>query len=176
MFSHLTVRRAPGHTTLGLLTARCGKASRTFPCALGRSGIGRKRGEGDGITPLGTFDLLEAHVRMDRNVSYQSRLPLLPIRPDGGWCDAVGHANYNCPVSLPFQASSETLWREDSLYDVMIVLDYNITRRMSLGGSAIFFHIARDDFAPTEGCVAVSRSVMNYLLPRLSGETKMMVR
>ena len=63
--------------------------------------------------------------------------------------------------------------RDDRLYDVVIVMDHNITSRMSLGGSAIFFHIAKPDYPPTEGCVAISPADMRWLLPRIGPKTVM---
>lgn len=165
----LTVRTAPGSKTRGLLTAD----GRTMPCALGRSGIGIKRGEGDGITPLGRFSLLSAMVRADRVPVRSSRFALTFIGPHDGWCDATGDRNYNCPVPLPYPASHEKLAREDHLYDIAIVMDHNITQRMSVGGSAIFFHLAHDDYRPTEGCIAISREDMLWLLPRIGPETVM---
>ena len=86
------------------------------------------------------------------------------IRADDGWCDAPAHACYNRPVRLPFAASHERMMREDRLYDAGLVLDWNITSRRRHKGSAIFFHIAREGFRPTEGCIAVAPAVMRRLL------------
>ncbi|MEL7272048.1 MAG: L,D-transpeptidase family protein [Pseudomonadota bacterium] len=167
----LRVRPAPGEATRGIVVAGAGKSRRAFPCALGRSGIGRKRGEGDGITPLGQFRLITAYWRPDKVRVYAYPLPSQAIFQNSGWCDEPGHPRYNRPVRLPFGASHERMWREDHLYDVVIVLDHNQSHHLSVGGSAIFFHLAREDFTPTEGCVAVSREAMEYLLPRIDGST-----
>ncbi|MEM9732459.1 MAG: L,D-transpeptidase family protein [Pseudomonadota bacterium] len=174
-YKTLTVRRAPGRKTRGVLVASAGKCRRAFPCALGRSRIGRKRGEGDGVTPLGSFRLLRAYWRRDKLSAGPLSLPASPIFKNSGWCDEPGHPCYNQPVRLPFGAGHEKMWREDHLYDVVIVLDHNQTERLSVGGSAIFFHLAREGFSPTEGCVAVSRSTMNHLLPRIDGDTIMRI-
>ena len=147
--------------------------NRIIRCALGRSGIGIKRGEGDGITPTGQFRLLTGMIRQDRVGPLSARIDLQAISADDGWCDAVGDRNYNLPVTLPYPASHERLARTDQLYDIVIVLDFNMTRRMTRGGSAIFFHLAHADYRPTEGCVAISRQDMLWLLPRITSRTVM---
>ena len=135
-----------------------------------------KHGEGDGITPLGQFRLLYALFRADKLPHCHTRLDRRSITTEDGWCDAPGDRNYNLPVSLPYPASHEKLWRGDDLYDVAIVMDFNISRRMRVGGSAIFFHIARPDYSATEGCVAISKSDMLWLLPRVDANTVMTVK
>lgn len=144
-----------------------------MPCALGRSGMVSVKREGDGGTPIGTFRLLYGYFRADRGALPSSRLPMSPIGGHDGWCDAVGDRNYNRPVQLPYPESHERMRRDDRLYDVVIVMDHNITSRMSLGGSAIFFHIAKPDYPPTEGCVAISPADMRWLLPRIGPKTVM---
>ena len=83
-------------------------------------------------------------------------LPLAKIRADDGWCDEPADRNYNRPVRLPYSASAETMLRNDELYDVAIVLDWNIRRRARGLGSAVFLHIAPPGHPPTEGCVAIA--------------------
>lgn len=167
----ITVRRRPGFKTQGIMLID----NQVIPCALGRSGIGVKRGEGDGITPLGQFGLLNAMVRTDRVPLREFNVPWREIKPDDGWCDAVGDANYNCPVPLPYPASHERLFRKDHLYDIVFVMDHNVTRRLGVGGSAIFFHLSHDDYRPTEGCVAISRADMLRLVPHIGPNTVMVV-
>lgn len=103
------------------------------------------------------------------------RLNWTRIGPEDGWCDQTGHRRYNRSVDLPFKASHETLKRDDHLYDIVIVMDHNITRHLSVGGSAIFFHLAHDDYRATEGCVAISLRDMQRLLPRIGPQTVMIV-
>ena len=136
-----------------------------------------KRGEGDGVTPRGRFRLLSKMIRAERVPVRNAAIDLNRIETTDGWCDAPGDRNYNRLVSLPYPASHEKLAREDHLYDVALVMDYNVTRRLTAkgGGSAIFFHLARENYAPTEGCVAISRRDMLWLLPRIGAETEMVV-
>jgi L,D-peptidoglycan transpeptidase YkuD (ErfK/YbiS/YcfS/YnhG family) len=159
----LVVRARPGRPTQGLL--QCGH--HVFCCALGRAGITTRKREGDGATPRGRLTLLWGYRRADRGRVDPSRLPLRPTPPRLGWCDAPGDRNYNRPVRLPYPASHETMRRADHLYDVVIVLNWNMRPAVRGRGSAIFLHLARPGYTPTEGCVAVSRRTMSRLLPIL---------
>jgi L,D-peptidoglycan transpeptidase YkuD (ErfK/YbiS/YcfS/YnhG family) len=101
---------------------------------------------------------------------------MTPIDEKLGWCDAASDRNYNRPVSLPYPAGAEAMRRADYLYDYCLVLDWNIVPRRRGAGSAIFLHLARPGFAPTEGCVAVTTQVMARLLPFLSNRSVLVVR
>jgi L,D-peptidoglycan transpeptidase YkuD (ErfK/YbiS/YcfS/YnhG family) len=136
-------------------------------CALGRTGISTAKREGDGATPAGTFTLREVLYRGDRIAAPRTALPCRAIEPDDGWCDAPDHPDYNRSVRFPFAASAERLWREDSLYDIIVVIGYNDAPPAAGAGSAIFLHVARHGLAPTEGCVALPRNVMIALADRL---------
>lgn len=138
-----------------------------FACALGPAGPVHRKREGDGGTPAAVMAVLAGRYRADRMVRPRSAIELAPIRPADGWCDDVGDARYNLPVRLPFSGSHETMRRDDRLYDVVLVLDWNLSPRVRGRGSAIFFHLAHDDFRPTAGCVAVSPRTMRLLLPRI---------
>ena len=126
--------------------------------AIGPGGIGIKGGEGDGITPCGSFPAREIFYRADRIAKPVTALPLHAIRKDDGWCDAPDDPGYNRLVKLPYPASTETLWREDHLYDLVAVLGYNDDPVVPGKGSAIFLHLARADFSATHGCVALAQS------------------
>jgi L,D-peptidoglycan transpeptidase YkuD (ErfK/YbiS/YcfS/YnhG family) len=168
----LHVEPRPGNPTRGML--RLG--SLRLPCALGRSGVTHAKREGDGATPAGRYELVEVRYRGDRIAPPRTALRLRRTRPGDGWCDARGDRNYNRPVALPYPASAETMWRDDSIYDVVVVLDWNLRPRRQNGGSAIFFHLARPGYTPTEGCVAVSRADMLKLLRRLRPGAAIRVR
>ena len=146
------------------------------PCALGRSGIGGRKREGDGKTPSGQYGLVAVLYRPDRIRRPATGLPVMPIRPDMGWCDDPADAHYNREVRLPFAARHEALWRKDHVYDLVVILDYNLERPVRGAGSAIFLHLARPDFTPTEGCVAVSLSTMRRLLAAAGPETFIEIR
>lgn len=124
--------------------------------AIGPSGIAVKGGEGDGITPRGRFPVREIFYRADRIPAPRTHLPLHKIEQDDGWCDAPDDPNYNRLVKLPYPASAETMWREDHLYDLVAVLGYNDDPVLPGKGSAIFMHLAKPDYSPTQGCVAMA--------------------
>lgn len=147
-----------------------------IPCALGRSGIVRRKREGDGATPAGRLGFVAAFYRPDRLRRPTTALPTVPLTPDAGWCDDPSHRRYNRAVRLPFAASHERLWRADGLYDIVVVLDYNLERPRPGAGSAIFLHIAAPDFSPTAGCVAVRLADMRRLLARAGPGTWLDVR
>ena len=131
----------------------------TYRCALGRAGIVaavRKR-EGDGATPSGLLPLRRIHYRADRGPIPATALPRSPIAPDDGWCDDPADPAYNRPVRRPFAASHEAMWRADALYDIVGELGWNDAPVVPGRGSAIFLHLARADYGPTEGCVALGR-------------------
>jgi L,D-peptidoglycan transpeptidase YkuD (ErfK/YbiS/YcfS/YnhG family) len=129
---------------------------RIWPCAVGRGAVGEKRGEGDGVTPVGRWVMRRVLYRADRLAAPQTALDCAVIAADDGWCDDPGDAAYNRPVRLPYPASHEKLTREDHLYDVVVVLGHNDDPVVPGAGSAIFLHVARDDYGPTEGCVALA--------------------
>lgn len=164
------MRPGPTDASQGLLFA----GTRRFRCSLGRGGVSALKREGDGATPLSRMRLLHAYFRR-RRLPAVSGLPLFAIDARLGWCDAPNDRNYNRPVQLPYRASHEQMLRPDRLYDAVIVLDWNLRPRRRGRGSAIFLHIARPGFRPTEGCVAVSRVAMAWLLPRVSRQTVLRV-
>lgn len=128
-----------------------------YPCAIGKNGFaetGEKR-EGDLKTPVGTFPLREIFYRADRVAKPVSPLPVHAITLESGWCDDQAHPKYNTFVKLPFAASREAMWREDHCYDLVLVIGYNDAPIIPGNGSAIFLHVAKHGFLPTEGCVAL---------------------
>jgi L,D-peptidoglycan transpeptidase YkuD (ErfK/YbiS/YcfS/YnhG family) len=135
----------------GLL--QCG--GRGYRCALGSGGTTTQKREGDGATPAGCFALRRVLYRADRLVAPETGLDVAPIGATDGWCDDPADPGYNQAVRLPCSASHERLWRDDAVYDVVIVLGHNDDPPKPKLGSAIFMHVARPDFAPTEGCVAL---------------------
>ena len=139
-------------------------AGRDFRCALGRSGISAEKREGDGATPLGVLALRRVFYRADRGPRPGAAVPVEPLAPSDGWCDDPADAAYNQPVTLPFAAGHEQLWRPDAVYDIIGVLGWNDAPVRRGLGSAIFLHLARPDFAPTEGCVALALADLRTVL------------
>lgn len=138
----------------------------TLRCALGRSGITRCKHEGDDGTPAGKLRLVSLLYRADRLRRPATALPTAPIRPNAGWCDDPADRRYNRPVAAPYGASHERLWRDDPLYDLLVILDYNLIAPIPGRGSAIFLHLAAPGFSPTAGCIAVTELAMRRILAR----------
>lgn len=167
------VRAISARATRGVLDLGGG---RQLPCAMGRSGRRALKREGDGATPLGRHRVRFVLWRADRSLPPPTALPCRPIRPDDGWCDAVGDRNYNRRVRHPYPASAEHLWREDHLYDIVVVLDANERPRKQGAGSAIFLHLARPGYQPTAGCVALTRRDLVRVLGLMRRRHSILVR
>ena len=146
-----------------------------LPCALGRRGRSYFKREGDGATPSGLWRAMLVLYRPDRTNRPRTGVPTRPLRPNDGWCDAVANRNYNRHVRHPYPASAERLWRGDGIYDVIVVLDHNTRPRVRGAGSAIFIHLARPHFTPTEGCIALTRRDLLLLIARLGSHTRLLI-
>jgi L,D-peptidoglycan transpeptidase YkuD (ErfK/YbiS/YcfS/YnhG family) len=174
-------KSAPG--TIAVVTAGDLAATRgtlrygahCFACALGRSGRTRDKREGDGATPIGRLPMRRVLWRPDRLQRPVSRLPSRPISPDDGWCDAPDDPRYNQSVLHPYPSSAERLWLPEGLYDIIVVLGHNDAPVVPGAGSAIFLHVARDDYGPTAGCIALAREHLLALLAAESGPTALEV-
>ncbi|MBV7522566.1 L,D-transpeptidase [Ensifer sp. ENS12] len=130
---------------------------RRWPCAVGRGGIRVEKVEGDGVSPVGRWPIRQVFYRADRMVKPASPFASRAIDRLDGWCDAPSHPDYNRLVKLPFAANHEELWRDDDLYDIVVVLGHNDDPPVAGAGSAIFLHVAQPNYAPTAGCAALSR-------------------
>jgi L,D-peptidoglycan transpeptidase YkuD (ErfK/YbiS/YcfS/YnhG family) len=135
-------------------------------CALGPNGVtpAAAKREGDGMSPAGTWPIRRVRYRPDRRAPPITALPTEALSPEDGWCDAPGDAAYNRPVRLPYPASAERLWRDDHVYDLIVELGYNDDPVVAGAGSAIFLHLAKPGYTPTEGCVALSAEDLEALL------------
>lgn len=159
----ITVRTAPRDRKRALVCFD----GRVEQAAIGRSGITSLKREGDGATPRAQMKLIGGYVRRDRVLLPPTPLPTRTTHKAMLWCDAPGHALYNRPVKAPFQPSHEELMRADGLYDICLVMDWNLLARRRNAGSAIFFHLIRPGYEPTQGCVAVSLPAMRRLIPHM---------
>jgi L,D-peptidoglycan transpeptidase YkuD (ErfK/YbiS/YcfS/YnhG family) len=148
---------------------------RSFACALGKGGARADKREGDGATPLGRFGLRGLFYRPDREAAPQTGLSRRALAPEDGWCDDPGAAEYNRMVRLPCPHRHERLWREDHVYDLIVVVGYNDAPVTAGRGSAIFLHLAREDYAPTEGCIAFSREDLLEILTALGPESMVVI-
>lgn len=155
-----------GRLVCGPLTARA---------VLGRSGVVAEKREGDGGTPAGRHPLRRVFYRPDRRAPPITGLPVAALAPDDGWCDDPADPAYNRPVKLPFAASHEMLWRDDPLYDLILVVGHNDAPPRPGLGSAIFVHLQRPDRGPTAGCVALEAGDLDRLLALLGPDSELVV-
>jgi len=137
---------------------------RRLRAALGRGGVRADKQEGDGATPTGLLSLRRVFYRADRIGIPATNLPREPITQADGWCDDPADRAYNCAVTLPYPARHEVLWRADALYDLVVVLGWNDAPVIPNRGSAIFLHLARPDYAPTDGCIALALPDLRWLI------------
>ncbi len=148
----------------------------TFPAAIGRNGRTALKREGDGKSPISLTRLLQGFYRGDRMPGPRTALPMRRTRPSMLWCDDPRSASYNRLVKAPFMASHEEMTRSDGLYDVCLVLDWNITSRSRNRGSAIFMHMIRPGYEPTAGCVAIHPRDMQRILPHIRKRTRIRIQ
>ncbi|SDG24667.1 L,D-transpeptidase catalytic domain [Limimonas halophila] len=149
---------------------------RVWPCVIGRSGTTATKAEGDGATPLGAWPVRRVLYRPDRLSEPETSLPLSAIAPDDGWCDDPANPHYNRPVKLPFDGGHEVLWRDDGLYDLVVVLGHNDDPPTPGAGSAIFLHRMRPDGAPTEGCVALEPAALAAVVRALRPGSRIVIQ
>jgi L,D-peptidoglycan transpeptidase YkuD (ErfK/YbiS/YcfS/YnhG family) len=135
-----------------------------FRCAIGPAGARRDKREGDGATPAGRFPFRRLLYRADRLQPPATDLPKQQIDPSDGWCDDPGSSSYNRAVKLPFASSHERLWREDGVYDLILVIGHNDDPVRPGDGSAVFVHVAHLDYRTTAGCVALAREDLLEIL------------
>ncbi|MDE2375901.1 L,D-transpeptidase family protein [Bradyrhizobium sp.] len=169
--SALRVRPAAGNPRRGWLTA----GALTIPVALGRGGIRANKREGDGGTPRGTFRPRQVWWRADRHSRPQTYLPVRAIDAEDAWCEDPTNRHYNRAIRRGGEQGGDRLARADHLYDFIVEIDHNTRPRIAGRGSAVFLHLARDNFGPTAGCVAMTKSAMLRLLRRMGPRTRIIV-
>ena len=143
-------------------------------CAIGKKGIGYKKKEGDLITPIGKFKIKFVLYRQDR-VKILTKLKKKIIKKKMGWCDDPKSSHYNKLIELPFAHSHEKLFRKENIYDIILVLNYNMNPVKKNKGSAIFIHIAKNNFKKTRGCVAIKKINLIRLIKEISRNTKVKI-
>jgi len=146
-----------------------------FKCALGRAGVGKKKIEGDNITPKGTFGIVKIYYRSDRVKKISSKYKLIKIIKTIGWCDDPKSRKYNQPIKLPSKYSHEILYRRDDIYDLILILNYNMKPTIKNKGSAIFIHVTKKNYKKTAGCIALKKADLLYLVKEIKINTKVII-
>lgn len=147
-----------------------------FACSIGPAGISYNKSEGDGATPAGRWPLRYVMYRPDRVIRPVTGLPVKPILPGSGWCDDPASRHYNRPVRLPCPHSHEKLWRDDHLYDMVVVLGHNDTPPVAGRGSAVFMHLRAPGGTPTQGCIGLQQNHLRHVLSRSGSGTILHIR
>ena len=143
-------------------------------CAIGKKGIGYKRKEGDLITPSGQYKIKFLLYRKDR-VKILTKLKKKVIKKNMGWCDDPKSVHYNKLVKLPFAHKHEKLFKKENIYDIILVLNYNMNPIKKNKGSAIFIHVSKNNYKKTEGCVAIKKVNLIKLLKEINPNTKIKI-
>lgn len=146
-----------------------------FKCAIGKNGIKKKIKEGDGVTPKGIFKLIKVYYRADKISNLKTNIKKIKINTNTAWCDDSKSKFYNKEIKLPSNYSYESFYRSDNIYDLIIVINYNINPILKKRGSAIFIHIAKKRYSPTQGCVAIKKSSLLLLLSKINQKTKLKI-
>ena len=144
-------------------------------CAIGKRGITSKKAEGDYKTPSGLFHFSSIFYRKDRIRKIKSSLTKIAINKNMGWCDDSNSKSYNKLIKFPFTPGAEKLWLRNNIYDVIIIINYNTKPIIKKKGSAIFLHIAKKNYAPTKGCVAISKKDMKLLVSKIDIKTELRI-
>jgi L,D-peptidoglycan transpeptidase YkuD (ErfK/YbiS/YcfS/YnhG family) len=142
-----------------------------FFCVIGKNGLTNDKIEGDWKTPIGTFPIRKIYTRKDKVKDFKCFYNLIEINPKMGWCDDSNDINYNKEIQLPYNSNYEKLYRDDDLYNIIVVLGYNDNPIIKEKGSAIFLHVG-DNIKYTKGCIAMKQNDLIQLLSSLKKETK----
>ena len=146
-----------------------------FRCSLGKAGIGKKEKEGDKITPIGTYKIVKIYYRNDRVKKIVSNFKLVKIKKNMGWCDDPKSKKYNQLVKIPNKYGYEELNRKDNIYDLLLVLNYNMKPIIKNKGSAIFIHIANKNYKKTAGCIGLKKSHLINIIKKIKKNTKVII-
>ena len=146
-----------------------------FRCALGEAGIKKKKKEGDNVTPKGIFNIIKMYYRPDKIKNITTDVKKIKIKKNMGWCDDSRSDSYNQQIKLPNKFGHEKLFRNDNLYDLILVLNYNINPTIKYKGSAIFIHIAKNSYKKTRGCIALKKEHLIELISKIKTNTKIKI-
>ncbi len=169
--SVIRIHASAGHPSRGWLIA----ANQATPIALGRGGIRSNKFEGDGATPRGVFRPVRLWWRADRHIRPRTFLPVRAIKPADAWSEDPTDRHYNRPIRRDGDQPGDRLTRDDHLYDFIVEIDYNTRPRIAGRGSAVFLHLARENYSPTAGCVGMTASAMRRLLSRIGPSTSIVI-
>ena len=146
-----------------------------FRCALGKAGVQGTKREGDNVTPKGTFKIVKIYYRSDRIKKISSKFRPIKITKNMGWCDDPNSKNYNQLIKLPTKYGHEKLYKKNNVYDLIVVLNYNMNPIIKNKGSAIFIHVAKKKYKKTAGCIALKKIHLLNLIKKIEKNTKVII-
>ncbi len=148
----------------------------TFKCSIGKNGSKNNKLEGDNSTPKGTFKIGNIFYRSDRVKKPITKLNIVKIKKNMGWCDDPNSKLYNklIHINKKLNARHEKLYRKDYKYDLLIVIKYNIKKIIKNKGSAIFLHLTKD-YSPTRGCIAMNKKDFLILGKLINKKTRIKI-
>ena len=144
-------------------------------CAIGKNGISYKKKEGDNKTPKGNFKFEYILYRRDRILNIKTSLKKKTIKKNMGWCDDPNSKDYNHLIRLPSKYSSEKLWLKENIYDIILIINYNLNPTIKYKGSAIFLHVAKKKYQSTRGCLAINKKDMRLLIRKINKKTRLKI-
>ena len=148
---------------------------RELKCAIGVNGLTKNKKEGDLSTPVGTFGFNKIFYRADRLGILNFIIDSSVIHKNDGWCDDYNSKFYNQFIQFPFSYSAEHLYRDDNVYDIVCVIDYNTSPIIPGNGSAIFLHAAKPNFEGTEGCIAIEKEELIKIAVNLTHNSSIII-
>ena len=149
--------------------------NKKLQCAIGRGGLKKNKVEGDLSTPIGAFKFNKIYYRADKLGETNFEIDSSIIQKNDGWCDDEKSKFYNQYIQFPFNENAEHLYREDDIYDILCVLNYNTSPIIPGLGSAIFLHVARSNFAGTEGCIAIDKEALLKIATNITHDSRIVI-
>jgi L,D-peptidoglycan transpeptidase YkuD (ErfK/YbiS/YcfS/YnhG family) len=146
-----------------------------FKCSLGKNGVTKNKIEGDKCTPSGTYRLKQVFYRADRIKKFLTNIKKIKIKKNMGWCDDSSSKRYNQLIRVPTKFSHEKLYRKDGIYDIIVVLNYNMNPVIKKKGSAIFMHIAKKNYSKTLGCIGLRKNDLLEILSKVKKNNKVKI-
>jgi len=146
-----------------------------FKCSLGKNGVTKNKIEGDKCTPSGTYRLKQVFYRADRIKKFLTNIKKIKIKKNMGWCDDSSSKRYNQLIRVPNKFSHEKLYRKDGIYDIIVVLNYNMNPVIKKKGSAIFMHIAKKNYSKTLGCIGLRKNDLLEILSKVKKNNKVKI-
>ena len=127
------------------------------------------------ITPIGTYKIEYILYRKNRIKKIESKIKKKVIKKNMGWCNDTHSKDYNKLIKLPSNYNYERLYKKENIYDLVLVLNFNMRPIVKKRGSAIFIHIAKKNYKKTEGCVAINKIQLLKILKELNNKTKVLI-